>query len=263
MGEIMANLGALLLTLVAGLFFLIGFLLVKFVKKKKELSILATGMALVVMLGMVFFDLIPEIIEMSSEWAMGKWEKVVYVLCFIFVGILILKIFDYFLPHHHHDHYEGEKKQSEHNHHVFHIGFITALSLILHNVLEGMSIYIIGTESLATGFMTAIAVGCHNLPLGIEVASSIDAVKKGKAVRRILLALLVFSSAFGALCLFFLQGSLPNMVMLALICIACGMILYISLFELLRELMNYLKRRETYYGMAVGVLVILLMTFIH
>ena len=88
-------------------------------------------------------------------------------------------------------------------------------------------------------------------------------MKKGKAVRRILLALLVFSSAFGALCLFFLQGSLPNMVMLALICIACGMILYISLFELLRELMNYLKRRETYYGMAVGVLVILLMTFIH
>ena len=136
-------------------------------------------------------------------------------------------------------------------------------SLILHNILEGMSIYIIGTESLATGFLTALAVGCHNLPLGIEVASSMEAKKQGTFLKKLLVILLVFSSSIGALFLFFLGENISSYVLLALICIACGMILYIALFELLLEITSYLKRRETYYGMAIGVIIILLMTFIH
>ena len=71
----MRNLSAVLLTLAAGIFFLFGFILVKFVKKKRELSILATGMALVVMLGMTFFDLMPEILEISETVYFGKWQK--------------------------------------------------------------------------------------------------------------------------------------------------------------------------------------------
>ena len=260
----MINFGALLLPLLAGVFFLGGFLLVKFAKKKKELSIFATSMALIVMLGMIFFDLVPEIIEMSESFIqVGKTEKVVFILGFVIFGILLLKIFDLFIPHHHHEHIESEKNKTEHNHHVFHIGFIMSLSLILHNVLEGMSIYIIGLESISAGLLTAIAVGCHNLPLGIEVATSIESEKKGRKVKVVLELLLVFSSLIGALVLFFCQNSLPDVFMLALISIACGMILYIALFELLNETLNYLKRRETYYGFAVGVLVILLMTFIH
>ncbi len=259
----MANFEALLITLIAGIFFFIGFTLVKFVKRKKELAILATGMALVVMLGMVFFDLIPEIIEMSENNNFDKWEKLVYILTFMILGIFLLKLFDYFLPNHHHEHHEHEKNHTEHNHHLFHIGFITAFSLILHNILEGMSIYIIGTESLVSGLLTAFAVGCHNLPLGIEVASSMEAIKQNSYIKKILLILLVISSSIGAFCLFLIGGELPQMVMLALISLACGMILYIALFELLLEIMAYLKRRETYYGLAIGAIIILLMTFIH
>lgn len=259
----MGNIGALLITLIAGVFFLFGFVLVRFVKRKKELTILATSMALVVMLGMVFFDLMPEIVEMSEVLLWGKWQKLFYVLGFMFLGILILKIFDIFLPHHHHEHHEHERNHVEHNHHLVHIGFIMTTSLILHNILEGMSIYIIGTESISAGFLTALAVGCHNLPLGIEVASSMEAIKQGTFLKRVLLTLLVFSSSVGALFLFFLGENISSYVLLALVCVACGMILYISLFELLLEITGYLKRRETYYGMVIGVIVILLMTFIH
>ena len=259
----MGNIGALLITLIAGVFFLFGFVLVRFVKRKKELTILATSMALVVMLGMVFFDLMPEIVEMSEVLLWGKWQKLFYVLGFMFLGILILKIFDIFLPHHHHEHHEHERNHAEHNHHLVHIGFIMTTSLILHNILEGMSIYIIGTESLVSGLLTAFAVGCHNLPLGIEVASSMEAIKQNSYIKKILLILLVISSSIGAFCLFLIGGELPQMVMLALISLACGMILYIALFELLLEIMAYLKRRETYYGLAIGAIIILLMTFIH
>ena len=259
----MGNIGALLITLVAGIFFLFGFILVRFVKRKKELTILATSMALVVMLGMVFFDLMPEILEMSEVLYFDRWQKLLYILIFMFIGMFILKIFDIFLPHHHHEHHDHEKNHEEHNSHLVHIGFIMTASLILHNILEGMSIYIIGTESLATGFLTALAVGCHNLPLGIEVASSMEVEKNNGLLKKVIAILLVLSSSFGAIILYLLGGNIPTIVLLALISLACGMILYIALFELLVEVMSYLKRRETYYGMAIGVIVLLLMTFIH
>ena len=146
---------------------------------------------------------------------------------------------------------------------MFHIGFIMTTSLILHNILEGMSIYIIGAESLSAGFLTALAVGCHNLPLGIEVATSMEVEKNNGFLKKIIEILLVFSSSIGAIFLYVLGGNIPVYILLALISLACGMILYIALFELLVEVMSYLKRRETYYGMAIGVIILLVMTFIH
>lgn len=258
----MNNLYSLLLTLLVGVFFLGGFLLVFVVKRKEELIKFSTGMAFVVMLGMVFMDLIPEIIEMSETLTYGKIEKLVFLGFFILSGVFLLKVFDKFLPHHHHDHHEKEDEK-EHNDHLYHIGFITTFSLILHNILEGMSIYIIGLESLSTAFITAIAVGCHNLPLGIEIAGSMFKMKDHSKLKYIMMFLLIVSSSFGAIGLFFFGKGLPVIVLLALVCLACGMILYIALFELLSEVFNYRKDKLVYLGMLTGILIIGLMTFLE
>lgn len=259
----MRNISALLFTLIAGGFFILGFLFVKFVKRKKELSILATAMALVVMLGMIFSDLIPEITSLALEVSWTKVQKMLFIGGSLILGMVILKGFDLLIPHHHHDHHEHEKNHHEHNEHLYHIGFMTAFSLGLHNILEGMSIYVIGCESITAGLLTAIAVGCHNLPLGIEVASSLDHVHSKKTVRLGLMLFLSLSSAVGASILFLIGSELSSIFMLGLISVACGMILYIAAFELLPEVMHYLKRREIYYGIAIGILLILIMNYIH
>ena len=87
--------------------------------------------------------------------------------------------------------------------------------------------------------------------------------KNNGFLKKIIEILLVFSSSIGAIFLYVLGGNIPVYILLALISLACGMILYIALFELLVEVMSYLKRRETYYGMAIGVIILLVMTFIH
>ena len=72
------NLTALLLTLLSGLFFALGFLIVKFVKNKKSLTIFANSMAFVILMGMLFKDLLPEIIELSERsmyWAKIQSER--------------------------------------------------------------------------------------------------------------------------------------------------------------------------------------------
>jgi len=257
------NLSALFLTLLSGMFFLLGFLVVQFFKQKKELSILATGMAFVVMLGMVFFDLIPEILELVEVIEYSKWSKIGLILFFLFLGIGILKFFDLFLPAHHHNHKEGEHSHKEHNHHMFHIGFIMALSLVLHNILEGMSMYLIAKESLSAGILLAVGVGLHNLPLGIEIASNLKNGNENKRLTLLTLITLIFSTFIGAFLLFCFQISVSEFLLFVFITIACGMILYIALFELLREVMMYKKNKYIYYGMSIGIFFLILMTFIE
>ena len=256
----MENFWPLIFSLLIGVFFLIGFGIVRVVKHKKELSIFAVGMAFVVMIGMILFDLIPEIIEMSSALEKSLIATVVMVICFILVGIFLLKILDIFLPHHAH-HHTLKEPVHEHNHHMEHVGFITSFSLILHNILEGMSVFILASESLVTGLMTSIAIGCHNLPFGIEIASSMEHTKN-TPTKYITLILLVFSSFLGALILFFVGRQLPDALMLIFVCIACGMILYIAFFELLKEIFCYRNEKYVYYGIFVGMLLILVMTFL-
>lgn len=256
----MLNFLPIFFPLCTGLFFLLGFFIVHIVKHKKELSIFSVGMAFIVMLGMLLFDLIPEIIEMSGVLEKSSFSKIVMVCCFILVGIFLLKILDIFLPHHAH-HHSLKESSHEHNHHMEHVGFITSFSLILHNILEGMSVFIIASESLMTGFITSIAIGCHNLPLGIEIASSMEHTKNSFK-KYITLLLLVLSSFLGALLLFFVGGALPETVMLILICIACGMILYIAFFELLKEIFCYRNEKYVYYGIFMGMILILVMTIL-
>lgn len=254
------NLLPLFLTLISGFFFVIGFILVKFFKNKKELSIIANGMAFVVMLGMILLDLIPEIIEIAESLHYNKMTKIIYCFILIFLGIMILKVFDMLLPAHHHDHKEGEKNHKEHNHHMFHIGLIMALSLILHNILEGMSIFLISAEKISTGILLSLGVGLHNLPLGIEIASNLKNEKKN-STDVITMFILMFSSFFGGLILYLYPNAISDFLQFIFIGISCGMILYITLFELLKEIFNYKKDKFTYYGMLIGIFFLILMTF--
>ncbi len=247
---------ALLLTLASGIFFIVGFTVVKHIKRKEEASILALGLAFAIMLGMVFFDIIPEIIQSSNELVMNKWAKIFLILLFIGAGGVILKIFDHFLPNHTHKHHAKENIE-EHKSHKYHVGLIMAFSLILHNMLEGMSMYVLAKESISAGFLLFLGVGLHNLPFGIEIQSSIESKKEKKSLTKIIKLGLLLSTFLGGFLLFLLGGNLSNSMLFFLLSITCGMILYIALFELLNELMNYRKNKLTYIGVGIGILFVI------
>lgn len=257
----MNSIYALLFSFIIGLFFLIGFLVVHFVKRRKELTIISIGMAFTVMIGMLFLDLGPEIIEMMNEIELLLIYKVILVFGFIILGIFLLKGIDYFIPHHYHVHHEKENEK-EHNNHMFHIGLLTSISLIFHNILEGMSVYIITSENVMSGFLMMIAIGCHNIPFGIEIASSLKNEKNSK-FRILIMLLLVLSSLFGALFLYIFGNLIPHLFEFMLLCVSSGMIFYITVFELLGEIKNYYKDKRLYVGILLGVLILFITAFIH
>lgn len=242
---------ALLLTVLVSFFFLVGILLPSFFKNKNKLILFTTSLTFVVMLFLLFFDLFPEVIEIFTPFSL---KSLALLLIFGLFGFVMLKILDYFVPEHHHEHHDENDDEKEHSAHLYHIGFITALSLIIHNILEGISIYITGLTDCKLGLIMALSVGFHNLPLGIEIAVGLSAKKEHKFTKGVLLILVVLSSFLGAFFLFLLGKELVPILEGILLSMTIGMIVYISFCELLREMIENRHQKEIYYGFFVGLI---------
>ena len=138
----MPKLFSLLLCLIVGLMFLLSSIIVNKVNNKDKLNKISIGISFIVMLGLIIFDLIPDLLEMDFK------HQYLIIIIFSILGLMILKILDLFIPDHHHKHKVNEKNKLEHNHHLEHISKITLFSLILHNIIEGSLIYSMGILNL-------------------------------------------------------------------------------------------------------------------
>lgn len=237
---------ALLLTLISGLFFLIGIIVYKFVKHKNELTIGAMACALVVIVGLICLDLLPELLEIR------KW----YLIIFVFIGLVFLIFIDKFVPHHHHNHKENDEDTHEHQEHLEHIGFITILALLLHNMVEGMALYSVSVNNLSSGILMCLGIGLHNLPFGFQIANY-----SNKASNKLATLLLVISGLIGGL-IIYAFGSISEFATGIIIALTLGMILYILIFELLKEVWSNIKHKATFCGIIIGIIILVLINLI-
>lgn len=251
---------ALFLTIFVGLFFIIGIYIPKLFPNKQRLILTTTSLSLIIMLDLLIFDLAPEIIEIFDP--LHNIKNALIILISVLIGGLALKTLDLFIPEHHHDHHEKEDDIEEHNNHLYHIGLITAISLMVHNILEGISIYITGMENFKLGLLMALTVGFHNLPLGIEVSASLESSKKSKLAKYMILFLLVISSFLGAFTLYVFNADLSSLIEGILLSITLGMIFYISIFELLPEVITNKKEKEIKIGLILGIILAIILFII-
>ena len=96
----------LILTLIVGLFFLIGGLISLKVKNKDKLNAFSIALALIIIINLLVMDLAPEIFELLEAYDIGF--KILIILVFGALGMLLLKILDFFIPDHHHEHHDHE-----------------------------------------------------------------------------------------------------------------------------------------------------------
>ena len=235
------NINALLITLLSGLSFFIGYFITKLVKNEKKLVIFAVGFAFSIIIGLALFDVLEDCLQMDN--------KLIMILCMI-GGIVLLKLLDLFIPDHEH--------KSKVKNHMEHIGLISALALFIHNSIEGVAIYNMATNNIHTGLLMALGVSFHNIPLGIQISSLI----KNNKERIILLFILAISSIFGISIINIFNINIESIEGIFL-SITFGMLIYISLFELLCEVKEYFKNKELKIGLITGIIIIIIGHFIH
>ncbi len=237
----------ILFTGLTGLFFLIGIVLLKKNNNKEWTSRLTIALAMVVLLGLLLFDLGPELIE----------DKNPYLLIPLVIGFLILILLDKLVPHHHHEHSDSHCDKHDHENHLNHIGIITILALTVHNMIEGLSLYSVTLSSVKSGLLMMLGISLHNIPLGFQIGNSLEE----KKTKPILIILLCLSSLLGAL-IFIMFGSIDNNILNILLAITFGMLLYILIFELFGEVKNYLHKKETIYGIIIGIIILVIANFL-
>ena len=166
----------LLITFVLGLFILIGVFLVKISKNTKLIENLSISVALGCMISLAVSDLFPEIYETFSN-------KIYLIIIFVVIGVLILKLLDIFIPEHDHEHGLSHECTEEN---LLHIGIVSTIAIVLHNIIEGMAVYSITTESVKVGLLMALGVGLHNIPMGMVIYSTLKKEDKKKRILMIL-----------------------------------------------------------------------------
>lgn len=233
----------LLITFVVGLFFFVGALISLFIKNKKNLISFSLGISFIVMILLVIMDILPECLELFTSY------KFLGIGGGILLGIGVLMLLDKLVPHHH-DH---SKHEYEHEH-LTHLGVMTSIAIIIHNIVEGIGIGAIVETSLTTGIIYALGVSLHNIPFGIKITAMLSENKKKMWIY---ITLLTLSTFVGGLLVFGFKDLLSDFLLGSLLSITIGMIIYIVFFELFTELKESFNKYSV-LGILTGIIIMLL-----
>ena len=242
----------LIITFLLGIFFLAGAALIRLAKNSEWIEHLSVSLAFGSMSALVILELLPEVIEEFAR------EHLPAAIITVAAGIAGLWILDHFIPDH-----DGHLESGTKDHHdnMIHIGIISAIAIILHNTVEGMTVYSLTLESIRQGALLSLGVGLHNIPMGMLIYASLENEKRSK--RYLIMALASLSTFFGGLLMTLISPLLNEFVLGILICITLGMILYIIFFELISDLLRRKHWLLSAIGSAIGVLILLASTLME
>ena len=255
MGDFMMG---LLFTFVLGIFILIGAFIVFVMKNNDKFVQFSISVAFGVMSALVLGELIPETFELFHTQYTTLKSFVLILICTL-LGISILRLLDFFVP----DHEMEEESEKEHDHQLAHIGLVSSIALVLHNIIEGMAVYSTVTKSVQLGLLVSIGVGLHNIPLGMVITSTFYKSNKNKKKTISILLGIALSTFVGGIIMYFLAGKVINDTILAvLLGITLGMLFYIILFELWPQIKKAKDKKTTVLGILLGVGILLISLFI-
>lgn len=230
----------LVITFLLGLFFAAGAAAARLSDNTRKIEGISISVAAGAMSALAAADIIPEILHEMSGTGLIK------AVLFTAAGVVFLKLLDRFVPEHHGD----EESPGA----MIHIGIISALAIMLHNIIEGMAVYELGADSLRQGIIFAIGVGLHNIPMGMLVYSTL---KDETRVKKYMVLFAVMISTFaGGLVMAALGSCMSHTLIDLLTCLTLGMIIYIISSELVPYMAAHRNYRVYAAGIAVGAAIV-------
>lgn len=244
----------LFITLLVGLFTVVGSMLVFFTKNNKKFINFSICLAFGVMITLGVLELLPESYELITAHINTPYNIMMLLLC-IGVGIMVLKTLDSFVPDHNHDH----KHDKEHKLNLFHIGIISSIALVLHNIIEGITLYSALVMSLNSGIMMGLAIGIHNIPLGMVISSTFYKKTSSKVKTVIISTIISLSTFVGGLLAYICSGYVMSELLEGiLLAVTLGMIIYITVFELLAQIKEIKNKKFSIGVILIGIIVMLI-----
>ncbi|MBV1709307.1 MAG: zinc transporter ZupT, partial [Erysipelothrix sp.] len=254
---------AFLLTLFAGLSTGIGSAIAFFAKRTntKFLSIslgFSAGVMIYVSMVEIFFKAQESLIGSLGE-RLGSW---VNVLSF-FGGMLLIAVIDKFIPSAENPHeirgVEDLRIKEPSKDSLMRMGMFTALAVGIHNFPEGLATFVSALQDPKLGIPIAVAIAIHNIPEGIAVSVPIYYATGSKRKAFLYSFLSGLSEPVGALVGYLiLMPFMNDMIFGILFASVAGIMVFISLDELLPSAQRYGEHHLSIFGMIAGMAVMAL-----
>ena len=260
---------AFLITLLAGLSTGIGSCIAFFAKKTntKFLSI-SLGFSAGVMIYVSMIEIFPkaqDALTKSMGEKLGSWSTVIA----FFIGMAIIAVIDKLIPQEENPHEikkmeNIEEKNIKKNKSLLRTGIFTAMAIAIHNFPEGLATFISALDDVTIAIPIAIAIAIHNIPEGISVSVPVYYATGDKKKAFYYSFLSGMSEPLGAIIGYVLLRNFLNDITLVIVfAIVGGIMVFISLDELLPSAREYGEHHLSIYGLiaGMGVMAISLLLF--
>lgn len=247
------------LTILAGLSTGIGSILAFFTKttNTKFLSV-SLGFSAGVMIYVSMIEIFQQakIILIANHGEIkGTW---ITILAF-FLGIIFIGIIDRLIPSEENPHeikrveeLKGNKEAN--NKKLYRMGILTAIAIAIHNFPEGIAVFISGLADPKIAIPTAIAIAIHNIPEGIAVSVPISFATGNRKKAFFLSFFSGLAEPIGALLAFvFLKSFFSETFLGITFASVAGIMIFISLDELLPTAHEYGHHHLSIYGLITGM----------
>lgn len=266
---------AFLLTLFAGLSTGIGSLIAFFTKKSnaKFLS-LALGFSGGVMIYVSMVEIFPEAMHTLSE-SLGEVQGSWIAVAAFFGGMALIGIIDKLIPESENPHemhtveelYEENPEDSHHAEQIekreeakkqnklYRTGIFTALAIAIHNFPEGLATFMAALSDPQVAIPIAVAIAIHNIPEGIAVSVPIYYATGSRKKALFLSFLSGLSEPLGGIIGYLLLRPFISDTLLGVVfALVAGIMVFISLDELLPSAREYGEHHLSIYGMVAGMM---------
>lgn len=247
---------AFLLTVFAGLSTGIGSL-IAFIAKRTNTNFLsfALGLSAGVMIYVSFMEMIPQSLHSFSE-NFGIKTGTLFMILGFFGGIILIALIDFLIPKSSNPHEMHGVEEMRNRNGLKMTGIITALTIAIHNFPEGIATFMSALTSFEIAIPITAAIAIHNIPEGIAVAVPIYHSTGSKKKAFWLSFASGLAEPVGALIAFLFLMPFWNPILNAFVLSAVsGIMVYISLDELLPSAEKYGKHHLSIIGLVLGMII--------
>ena len=242
---------ALLLTTIAGLSTGIGSTIAYFIKKPKMSYLcFSLGLSAGVMLYVSFVELLPDAFETVGE---------IVGLYAFFAGIVVIGVIDVLIPEGENPHAFKEvkpRRKGRTDKALLRVGLLTALAVGIHNFPEGLATFGTALNDVKLGLLITFAIAIHNIPEGISVSMPIY-YATGDKKKAFFYSFMsgVAEPIAAVLGLLILIPILSEGVLAFLLAFVAGIMVYISVDELVPVAQKYDTGHCAILGIILGMLI--------
>jgi zinc transporter, ZIP family len=212
---------------------------------------------------MIYVSMIEIFVKARDSLSLSFGDKMGYVLTVVsfFAGIAVIALIDKLIPSYENPHemnVEQKIKDStdEQKKKLMRMGMFSALAIGIHNFPEGLATFMSGLTDPTLGVSIAVAIAIHNIPEGLAVSAPIFYATKSRKKAFVWSFLSGLAEPIGALIGYFVLRSIFNEATFGVIFASvAGIMVYISLDELLPTAEEYGEHHLAIGGLIVGMLI--------